>query len=37
MLATFTLASTALPAFGAEDERLIGAFRWEPPAETAAR
>jgi hypothetical protein len=38
IVATFTLAATALPTFGAEDERLIGTFRWEPVAEgTAAR
>ncbi|MBY0397258.1 MAG: hypothetical protein K2X91_12450, partial [Thermoleophilia bacterium] len=36
LVATFTLAATALPAFGAEDERLVGGFRWEPRTEGTA-
>ena len=37
MVATFTLADTQAKAFGAEDERLIGSFRWEPAAAAAPR
>jgi hypothetical protein len=35
VVATFTLADTRVKAFGAEDERLIGSFRWEPAAAPA--
>jgi hypothetical protein len=36
-VATFTLADTRVKAFGAEDQRLIGSWRWEPAAAGVAR
>ena len=35
VVATFTLADTRLKAFGSEDERLMGSFRWTTPAEAS--
>jgi hypothetical protein len=35
VVATFTLAESQVQAFGSEDERLIGSFRWRPTAEGA--